>query len=132
MQDEKRIWIIDDDDLFIMITRNNIRKSGIPFIIEDFKNGIDSLSVLKERVLSRENLPDIILLDLNMPMLDGWEFLDELQLMPEEARRNIKVYICTSSIDPKDMKRSEAISDVRAFLEKPVNTEVILKIVGSE
>jgi CheY-like chemotaxis protein len=65
-------------------------------------------------------------------MLDGWEFLDELQLMPEEARRNIKVYICTSSIDPKDMKRSEAISDVRAFLEKPVNTEVILKIVGSE
>jgi CheY-like chemotaxis protein len=132
MQDEKRIWIIDDDELFIMITRNNIRKSGIPVITEDFKNGKDSLNVLKERVLSGENIPNIILLDLNMPLLDGWEFLDELKQMPEESRREMKIYICTSSIDPKDLKRAETISDVTSFLEKPVNTEVVLKIVGSE
>lgn len=132
LHDEKRIWIIDDDELFIMITRNNIRKSGIPVITEDFKNGKDSLNVLKERVLSGENIPNIILLDLNMPLLDGWEFLDELKHMPDESRRRIKIYICTSSIDPKDLKRAETISDVTSFLEKPVNTEVVLKIVGSE
>lgn len=132
LHDEKRIWIIDDDELFIMITRNNIRKSGIPVITEDFKNGKDSLNVLKERVLSGENIPNIILLDLNMPLLDGWEFLDEFKHMPDESRRGIKIYICTSSIDPKDLKRAETISDVTSFLEKPVNTEVVLKIVGSE
>lgn len=131
MQQEPRIWIIDDDELFIMITRNNIRKSGVTCIIEDFKNGKDALHEIKERVKVGVNIPNILLLDLNMPLIDGWDFLAEFKSISLESRKHIKIYICTSSIDPKDLKRAEAISEVTSFLEKPINTEVVQKIMTS-
>jgi two-component system chemotaxis response regulator CheY len=131
MQPEPHIWIIDDDELFIMITRNNIRKSGVACNTEDFKNGKDALYEIKERVMAGEHIPNILLLDLNMPLIDGWDFLEEFKSIPLENRKKVKIYICTSSIDPKDLKRAEAIAEVTAFLEKPINTEVIQKIVTS-
>jgi len=131
MQQEPRIWIIDDDALFIMITRNNIRKSGVVCITEDFKNGKDALHEIKERARVGEHIPNILLLDLNMPLIDGWDFLVAFKSIPLDSRKNIKIYICTSSIDPKDLKRAEAIEEVTSFLEKPINIEVIQKIVTS-
>ncbi len=131
MQQDPHIWIIDDDVLFIMITRNNIRKSGVTCITEDFNNGKDALCEIKERVMVGEHIPNILLLDLNMPLIDGWDFLVEFKSIPLESRKNIKIYICTSSIDPKDLERAEAITEVTSFLEKPINTELIQKIVTS-
>ena len=131
MQQDPHIWIIDDDVLFIMITRNNIRKSGVTCITEDFNNGKDALYEIKERVMVGEHIPNILLLDLNMPLIDGWDFLVEFKSIPLESRKNIKIYICTSSIDPKDLERAEAITEVTSFLEKPINTELIQKIVTS-
>ncbi|MFN5371951.1 MAG: response regulator [Bacteroidia bacterium] len=123
------IWIIDDDDLFIMITRNNIRKASTQLEIEVFHDGQESMDCLKERISTGGNLPDIILLDLNMPLADGWAFLTTYALLAADIRKKIQVYVCTSSIDPKDIHRAKEFEDVRDFKEKPLSTEVILGIL---
>ncbi len=126
------IWIIDDDDLFIMITRNNIRKTSSQLEVEVFHDGQESMDCLIERVSTGANLPDIILLDLNMPIADGWAFLTNYAQLDAEVRNKIQVYVCTSSIDPKDVHRAKEFEDVKDFKEKPLSTEVILEILGNK
>jgi CheY-like chemotaxis protein len=123
------IWIIDDDDLFIMITRNNIRKASSHLETEVFHDGQESMDCLKERISTGGHLPDIILLDLNMPIADGWAFLTNYAQLDDGVRIKIQVYVCTSSIDPKDVHRANAFEDVKDFKEKPLSTEVILDIL---
>jgi CheY-like chemotaxis protein len=124
------IWIIDDDDLFIMITRNNIRKATTTLETEVFHDGLESINCLKERIAGDGVLPDIILLDLNMPIADGWSFLASYIQLDNAIRNSIKLFVCTSSIDPKDMLRAKEFEDVKDFKEKPLSTEAINDILG--
>jgi CheY-like chemotaxis protein len=124
------IWIVDDDELFIMITRNNIRKALFEVHVETFQDGLESIDCLKERIASGGELPNIILLDLNMPVSDGWFFLSKYSKLDESIRSQISVFICTSSIDPKDMHRAQELKDVKGFREKPLSTESINEIIG--
>ena len=126
------IWIIDDDDLFIMITRNNIRKASAQIETEVFHDGQESMDCLVARTSTSEQLPDIILLDLNMPIADGWSFLTNYARLDAGVRNKINVYVCTSSIDPKDVHRAKEFEDVKDFKEKPLSTEVILEILGNK
>jgi CheY-like chemotaxis protein len=124
------IWIIDDDDLFIMITRNNIRKAIIATEIEVFSDGLNSMNCLQDRIAKGGRLPDIVLLDLNMPIADGWVFLSNYVQIDSIIRSKIRLYVCTSSIDPKDVHRAQSYTDVKDFKEKPLSTESINEIIA--
>jgi CheY-like chemotaxis protein len=80
------VWIIDDDNLFYMITKNNLRKTGIETTTEFFYDGLDSLNALLERVKNNHTLPALIILDLNMPLYDGWSFLQGYMNLTPETR----------------------------------------------
>jgi CheY-like chemotaxis protein len=123
-------WIIDDDDLFIMITRNNIRKAISIVETEVFHDGQKSMDCLQDRIANGGVLPDIILLDLNMPIADGWVFLSNYIQIDSNIRSNIRLYVCTSSIDPKDVHRAQSFRDVKDFKEKPLSTETINEIIA--
>lgn len=123
------VWIIDDDNLFYMITKNNLRKTGIEASTEFFYDGLDSLNSLIERVKNKQPLPALIILDLNMPMYDGWSFLQGYMTLPLETRSKMKLHICTSSIDPADISRAEEIPDVLGFQEKPLSPELLKKLL---
>lgn len=115
-------YIIDDDEIFVVLTEIQLNKAGCFGEIFTFENGEDAIAQLKKD--SAENsLPDFILLDLNMPIMDGWQFLEayrELNLI-----KLIPVVIATSSIDPTDFERSKSICPVRAYISKPINNEKI-------
>jgi len=132
MEHSPLIWIIDDDDLFIMITRNNIRKAATLVETEVFHDGLESMDCLKERIASEGILPDIILLDLNMPIADGWNFLSHYIQLEEKVRKKINLFVCTSSIDPKDIQRAKEFGDVIDFKEKPLSKEAILDILQNQ
>jgi CheY-like chemotaxis protein len=123
------VWIIDDDNLFYMITKNNLRKTGIETTTEFFYDGLDSLNALLERVKNKQTLPVLIILDLNMPLYDGWSFLQGYMNLPPETRSKMKLHICTSSIDPADISRAESIPDVLGFQEKPLSADLLLALL---
>ncbi|MFT6828560.1 MAG: CheY-like chemotaxis protein, partial [Roseivirga sp.] len=74
-----------------------------------------------------ENLPEIILLDLNMPVMDGWQFLDQFVQIP--TKKKTTIYIVTSSIDPEDLNRAKSYEAVTNYLVKPINIDTLTEIL---
>ena len=117
MKNTSKICIIDDDEIFVIVAKKIMKVAGFSEKVEIYKNGKDAITYFKENADIEENIPDFIFLDLNMPLMDGWEFLQELEKL--DLSKQVKVFIFTSSIDPEDQKRSEEFSIVERFIEKP-------------
>ena len=98
-----------------------------------YKNGEDALENLIAIKDDKEALPEVILLDLNMPIMDGWQFLDEFTQV--KVDKKITVYIVSSSIDPLDYEKSKKYSHIENYIIKPVQTDdlkTILKTFKSQ
>jgi CheY-like chemotaxis protein len=125
------IYIIDDDVIFVKITTRLLQLSGICDNFLVFKNGQEALDYIKPRLLHSEPLADMILLDINMPVMDGWEFLDNLQKVPNSDKLNIN--LISSSIDPLDIQKAESYDLIKNFLTKPISVDKLksLSIVNN-
>ncbi len=118
MPKDQRILLVDDDPIFLTLAELAIKKERSNVEIFKAFNGEEAIEFL-----SKEDV-DTIFLDLNMPVMNGWEFLDEFA--GTESSSN-KIFILTSSIDPSDRKRAEENPLVSSMLEKPLNKEKIEK-----
>jgi CheY-like chemotaxis protein len=116
-------YIIDDDQIFVFVLKKIIDKIDNFKIVVDFKNGEDVLKILS----NKETVPDIILLDINMPIIDGWQFLERLEKFPNKDQ--FKIYIMSSSIDTNDIEKAKTFSMVKDFISKPINNEKLLRII---
>lgn len=118
-------YIIDDDKIFTFVLKKFLEKNKNFNQIIDFKNGEEVLLMLT----SRNYIPDLILLDINMPVIDGWQFLEALEKLPNKER--FKIFIMSSSIDKIDIEKSKTFSTVIDFISKPINNEKLNKLIGS-
>ncbi|WP_264549592.1 response regulator [Flavobacterium sp. N2820] len=125
------IALIDDDPAFVFITEKIIEKTNHFKEVKVFDNGLYALNYLKENLNNDTHLPNIIFLDLSMPVMDGWQFLDEYALLEIKNKSKITVYICSSSISPYDITRAKSISDVTDFIIKPITKEKLTEIVSA-
>jgi CheY-like chemotaxis protein len=92
---------------------------------EDGKEAIDVLEPLMRRN-EIEQLPDLIMVDLNMPIMDGWQFIEAFTQIP--CKKQIILYIVSSSIDPNDRQRAASYSQVSGYLLKPITRDVLRSI----
>jgi CheY-like chemotaxis protein len=122
--------IIDDDKIYVNLVKKIIEIKKLSKNLLIFKNGREALDHFK---LILENatedvLPDIIFLDINMPVMDGWEFLNEFIKIKNNFEKKITLYVVSSSIDPRDLERAKSFNLVTDYLIKPIELKKFEKI----
>lgn len=121
--------IIDDDPIFVFGTKKIMELANFCENFMVFHNGEEALNHLQPIIeVGRESIPDVILLDLNMPIMDGWEFLDEFTRIP--CKKQIVIYIVTSSVDPADVERAKTYDKVSNYLVKPISSRKLQQILS--
>jgi two-component system chemotaxis response regulator CheY len=125
MSKQPRIALIDDDEIFQFITTRLIERANLAKELKQFYNGDTALHYLNDHAENEEDLPDIILLDINMPVIDGWMFLDAFKTLENKLKKIITIYMVSSSIAPEDISRAKANPLVKDYLVKPVSMETL-------
>jgi CheY-like chemotaxis protein len=124
----RRVYLIDDDPTFNFITKLLLKKISFAEEIIDFSDASEALARLQRQSSTPHLLPDLIFLDLNMPGMDGWDFLDVYKTLPNHFLQTCKLYILTSSIDPSDKSKSLSYQCVTDFITKPLALEKVTRI----
>ncbi len=129
MKKFNNVYVIDDDKIFHFIINKLLAKNDIDANLSFFYNGLEALQEIKENLTCDELLPDLILLDINMPILDGWQFLEEYQQIKEQFVTQPEIYLISSSDNVLDTDKAKEFSDViKSYLLKPVNNQDIESI----
>lgn len=119
--------LIDDNEIDNLINQKMIEASGITKHIYthtgarsaiEFLKNIEVLDGLAEKVL-----PDVIFLDIDMPLMDGFQFLDEFEKMNDETTSKCRIVMLTSSINPQDVNKSKKYSYVKKYINKPLSQQ---------
>lgn len=128
----KTLTLVDDDDIFVFLTTKIIEQTNLVDLIKGFGNGLDAINFLKENKNNVDALPDIILLDLSMPIMNGWQFLEEYNKLNPTIGKKITIYICSSSISPDDITRAKTISEVSDYIIKPITKDKLIDLIKDE
>ncbi|PZW43915.1 response regulator receiver domain-containing protein [Mesonia algae] len=121
-----KICIIDDDKIYQFLLKKMVNMVDKQIITSSYFNGLDAISSFEKL----DSCYDIILLDLNMPTMDGWEFIEEYQKLKRSSKPLPKIYIATSSISGEDRMRALSYKTIiKGYLIKPITLQMIKKIV---
>lgn len=123
MNDDLHILLIDDDPTVNFLNKIIIEKSNIGARISEETHAPNALEQLSNGNLN----PSLILLDLNMPAMDGWNFVEQFEKLPQD-NLDTKIIILTSSINPSDKEKASNLASVTDFCSKPLSPEKILEI----
>lgn len=132
MKNNKKIWIIDDDTIYTYIVKRLLHQT-IPELnnATTFTDSRKAFTEILRNTDNAEKLPDIILLDLMMPMMDGYDFLDELENVYDQLSKKPKVSVITTSLNPQDEEQVNQHKIVDQFFIKPLTEKTIKKAVNA-
>lgn len=124
----KIICLIDDDPIYQIITKKIIQKSEKASKILSFVNGAEAIDGLISLMHRRDEFPDIILLDIEMPIMDGWHFMERFEKIKALFPKETAVYIVSSSIANSDKEKSKTYEGIRGYFTKPIALQDVLEI----
>lgn len=122
--------IIDDDQVYVYGVKKMIMFYDFCKDVLTFKNGEEALGYLQPRVMGDAPLPEVIMVDINMPVMDGWEFLDAFTRIKPKDGRKVTIYVISSSIKQDDIDKARNYTEVTDYIVKPVRFESLKQILG--
>jgi CheY-like chemotaxis protein len=126
------VFLIDDDNIYQFTARRILESTGLAKEIVSFYNGKEAIRYLTDdRNRIAENFPDFIFLDINMPIMNGWEFLEEYHTLYGNFPKPVVVYVVSSSIDTHDMRKSRQYKGVTDYIVKPVTRVKYQQLIES-
>ena len=119
--------LIEDDPIHIFLSKKYLEMTGRIENIMICQNGKEAYDKLQAIFTSGEILPELILLDLNMPIWDGWQFLEKFKDIPLQSK--ITLYILTSSINEADREKARLFNNVNNYVVKPIKLETLIDLL---
>ncbi|MBI1182934.1 response regulator [bacterium] len=126
----KKVYLIDDDEINNFICTNILKKINFSDDVVAFESGTEALEVLKKAIAmgDAEQIPDVIFLDINMPIMNGWDFLEEYKQLKSDIDKTVSLFMLSSSIYQADVEKSKQYGEVVDFVTKPLNAEILNEI----
>ena len=128
---KKNILLVDDDKIFNFLSEKTISSLGLANEIHFASNGKEALDMLDQYRQGLLDKPDIIFLDLNMPIMNGYEFIEAFAAMDLPEKHLITIVILTSSADPRDLEMAKELG-IKYYFNKPLSKDEIKKMIGQE
>ncbi|MEM6261834.1 MAG: response regulator [Bacteroidota bacterium] len=125
MANYKNVMLVDDNEIDNIINEKIIEASNFADRISVFKGGQEALEFLNANQENVASLPEIIFLDINMPIMDGFQFLEDFEQLPDDVQAKCKIIMLSSSISPKDIDRAASNRYVKKYLNKPLNARYL-------
>ncbi|AWA30047.1 response regulator [Flavobacterium magnum] len=121
-----KVICIDDDPIALLLSKMVIARANFATNVITLSNGEEAIAYLTDQQHQSGDPEELlILLDLNMPVMDGWEFLEQFNKNLYTNYRNAKIILLSSSIDPNDIRKSRDFGMVLDFLPKPLTKEML-------
>jgi CheY-like chemotaxis protein len=130
MKSIKTLCVIDDDVIYQFAIKLTIEQLELAQSVITFSNGELAKNFFQENLLSEEKLPDVILLDINMPIMDGWDFLNWFTGQQNLLPRQIPIFMVSSSIDWRDIEKAKSYESVVDYLSKPLTEGNYYEIIS--
>ncbi|MGB7394023.1 MAG: response regulator [Pricia sp.] len=125
----QKVCIIDDDPIFVYGTKRIMDEVDFCDEVIVYHDGQEALDGLNEMNQRGEELPSIIFVDLNMPVMNGWEFLEDFIKIDNHNRDKVIVYIISSSVDPRDLEQIRNYPVVNQYILKPITPEALENVL---
>ena len=122
------VFVIDDDPIYKLIVCKMLSSHDLNPNVEAFENGALAL----KRLQLTAAVPDIIMLDIEMPVLNGWEFMERFYKLPEMIRGKPLIYIVSSSIANDDLSKVKLLPHIAGYVSKPLNKEKLDRILNAK
>ena len=125
------ILIIDDDEINNFIAAKLIDKIPPKAKVSTCVNGQEGINFVKNKLNNQNEFPDIIFLDINMPLMNGWEFLEEYEQIKNDIKKKVTINMLSSSVYNDDITKAETYTTVNKFISKPLTVDKIKDLYES-
>jgi len=126
------VFVVDDDKIFHFIIKKLLVTNNINVEPRFFENGLQAIEGIKSNLENEQAAPDLILLDINMPVLDGWQFLEEFKLLKNRIQKEITIFIISSSDNTVDRNRAKDFKDeIKDYYLKPITIDGLKSIFST-
>ena len=122
-----QLLVVDDDDINIFLLKHLLQKSTHPVEIISFTNPDEALKYIVG-CTEEERKIDVMLLDINMPQMSGWDLLQELRIKGISAIQETFIYMLSSSVHASDNEKAEQFPEVSGFISKPITLEFLSEV----
>lgn len=122
----KTLYVIDDDEIFQFMITRTLKAIDQNIQVKVCSNGKNAITKLQNE---KDEIPDIILLDINMPIMDGWEFLKHYNKFKSKIDKDISIYIVSSSANPEDIYKAREIKNLSGYIPKPIDRIQLKRII---